>query len=180
MTTIADDSVFLAAESDDEHFSDASEGRSPAAPLRIHTSSPQKEGDNTYLNLPLSPGGTPVPLTVVEKVDPEDVCYGEQPGTPAFEKRKMDAVPDLVYKVGDWDPESSENVPSRSLAESPVPETKLSRVDSLPERATSPSSFTAHKRRMSDALPDKVEVVSDPEGKHVNLIFQSSDVWKDD
>lgn len=131
------------------------------------------QGDSSYLNPPLSPGGTPVPLTVVEKVDPEDVSYGEKPGTPAFEKRRMDAVPDLVYKVGDWDPESSENVPSRSLAESPVPETKLSRVDSLPERATSPSSFTAHKRRMSDAVPDKVEVVSDPEGKPNDSLLQS-------
>ncbi|EEP76893.1 predicted protein [Uncinocarpus reesii 1704] len=157
-----------AAESDDEHFSDASEGRnhSGAGSPRIQIPSP-REGESDHLNVPLSPGGSPIPRTVVEKVDLEDASYGEEPGTPAYEARKMDAVPDLVYKVGEWHPEFPESTslnPSGSPTPISPPGTMLSRVDSLPERTTSPLSFTAHKRSPSDAQPDVVVDVSDPKG----------------
>ncbi|WEW58942.1 hypothetical protein PRK78_004410 [Emydomyces testavorans] len=154
--------LYLAAESDEEHFSDASEGRNYTQSLHIHIPS-SEERPNPPLHPSLSPGDSPIPRTVVEKVSLNDTRYGEEPGTPAYEARKMDAVPDLVYKVGKWDPESPENAPQLSpkRAESPLPETKLSRVDSPPDRATSLPSFTAHKRRLSDALPDIVETVPD-------------------
>lgn len=48
---------------------------------------------------PYTPGGTPVPKTVVEKVDPEQPSYGDVPGTHAYEVRAADAVPDVVVKV---------------------------------------------------------------------------------
>ncbi|KAF4542381.1 uncharacterized protein LTHEOB_7573 [Lasiodiplodia theobromae] len=47
---------------------------------------------------PLSPGGTPIPKTVVEKVDDEP-SYGEVPGTVAYESHQADAVPDLILKA---------------------------------------------------------------------------------
>jgi hypothetical protein len=49
---------------------------------------------------PLTPGGSPVPKTVVERVDDEP-AYGEVPGTDAYNKRLQDAVPDVVVKVPD-------------------------------------------------------------------------------
>lgn len=45
---------------------------------------------------PSTPGGTPVPKTVVEKVDPEQPGYGDVPGTAAYEMRTADAKPDEV------------------------------------------------------------------------------------
>lgn len=48
---------------------------------------------------PYTPGGTPVPRTVVEKVDPDTPSYGDVPGTHAYEVRAADAVPDVVVKA---------------------------------------------------------------------------------
>jgi len=48
---------------------------------------------------PLTPGGTPIPKTVVEKVDPAEPSHGDVPGTHAYEVRAADAVPDVVVKV---------------------------------------------------------------------------------
>ncbi|OJD35759.1 uncharacterized protein BKCO1_1500069 [Diplodia corticola] len=47
---------------------------------------------------PLSPGGTPIPKTVVEKVD-DTPSYGEVPGTAAYASHQADAVPDVVLKA---------------------------------------------------------------------------------
>lgn len=47
---------------------------------------------------PYTPGGSPIPKTVVEKVD-DAPAYGEVPGTDAYEKRSQDAVPDVIVKV---------------------------------------------------------------------------------
>ncbi|GME23255.1 hypothetical protein GTA08_BOTSDO09954 [Neofusicoccum parvum] len=47
---------------------------------------------------PLSPGGTPIPKTVVERVD-DKPSYGEIPGTEAYEHHRADAVPDVILKV---------------------------------------------------------------------------------
>jgi hypothetical protein len=50
---------------------------------------------------PLTPGGTPIPKTVVEKLDPTAPSHGDVPGTQAFAARAADAVPDVVVKVPD-------------------------------------------------------------------------------
>src|SRR3954462_15436916 len=66
---------------DDEYFSDASEGRRrpsrPESPLR---------------------STSPIPKTRVERVD-DKPSYGELPGSPAYEKRREDAVPDELEIV---------------------------------------------------------------------------------
>lgn len=48
---------------------------------------------------PLTPGGTVIPKTVVEKIDPDQPSHGDVPGTHAFEVRAADAVPDVVLKA---------------------------------------------------------------------------------
>ncbi|PNS21585.1 Peptidyl-prolyl cis-trans isomerase-like 4 [Sphaceloma murrayae] len=59
--------------------------------MRSRSASRLSESDR-----PLTPGGTMIPKTVVEKVEPENPSYGEVPGTEAWEKRRADAEPDEV------------------------------------------------------------------------------------
>ncbi|PGH05829.1 hypothetical protein AJ80_08277 [Polytolypa hystricis UAMH7299] len=197
------------SDSEDDHFSDASEGRLPSRP-RSRAQSPVPKtrvekiddapsygeipGSPAYEkreldavpdeveiigdrapsrplstsqspNTPLSPGGTSIPRMVVEKVDPSETSYGEEPGTPAYELHKADAAPDVILRVGESDCKSPES-PPESSRNSPIPETLLSRVESLPEE-DAPRPFIAHKRRPSDALPDVVETVPDAPGRHL-------------
>lgn len=132
---------------------------------------------------PLTPGGTPIPLTLVEKVDPDSSSYGDIPGTFAYEQRKADAVPDRIVKGLAPDSRSSspsplERVPSEAnSASTAVPETRLSHVDSIPNQEAE-SSLQAHSRRPSDALPDSIERVQDIPGKHalfLSLFFYPYD-----
>ena len=48
---------------------------------------------------PYTPGGTQIPKTVVEKIDPDVPSFGDVPGTLAHELRAADAEPDVVLKV---------------------------------------------------------------------------------
>lgn len=48
---------------------------------------------------PLTPGGTPIPKTIVEKIDPDQPSYGDVPGTHAHQQRLADAQPDVVLKA---------------------------------------------------------------------------------
>lgn len=48
---------------------------------------------------PLTPGGTPIPKTVVEKIDPDKPGHGDVPGTLAHQQRLADATPDIVVKA---------------------------------------------------------------------------------
>lgn len=200
--------------SDDEHFSDASEGhqqsrtRSPSGPTspvprtRVEKvdddpSHGDVPGTHAYEkreqdavpdeievvpegcrsrshsiaglpDRPSTPKDSPVPQTIVEKVDPDSPSHGDIPGTPAYEQRKADAVPDFVMKM----PGHGESrAPSPSLtpsppnsADAPIPETRLTRVDTPPseEQASGPR---AHSRSPSDALPDSTETIPDPPGE---------------
>ena len=64
---------------------------------------------------PTTPGGTPVPKIVAEKIDPDLPAYGDVPGTSAYEMRRADAKPDEVVRspIGDvfpnkpWDGKST-------------------------------------------------------------------------
>ena len=123
-----------------------------------------------HLPRPSTPGGSPVPRTVVEKVDVDQPSHGEIPGTAAYEQRKADAVPDVVMNVSDADsrppssPDTDQQAPTDANAsDTVVPGTVLSRVDSLPSEEP-PSAPHAHQRRPSDALPDVTEVVADAPG----------------
>ena len=55
---------------------------------------------------PSTPGGTPIPRIVAEKIDPDQPSYGDIPGTTAYEMRKADAKPDEVIRspIGDMPP----------------------------------------------------------------------------
>jgi hypothetical protein len=48
---------------------------------------------------PYTPGGTQIPKTVVEKIDPDAPSHGDVPGTLAHELRAADAIPDIVLKA---------------------------------------------------------------------------------
>jgi hypothetical protein len=47
---------------------------------------------------PSTPGGTPIPRIVAEKIDPDQPAYGDIPGTTAYEMRKADAKPDEIIR----------------------------------------------------------------------------------
>lgn len=122
----------------------------------------------TSLHSP-TPGGQPVPITVVEKVDPESPSHGDVPGTLAHEKRTADAVPDLVVKTGSHSPSPT----ARSRAGStpgdlPIPITKVEKVDSSPSHGEVPGT-KAFELRKEDADPDIVEEVGDVAGKSSSI-----------
>ncbi len=113
-----------------------------------------------------TPGGLPIPLTVVEKVEPEIPSHGEIPGTAAHDLRMADAVPDLVVKSRPGS--RSPSVVGRLRAEStpgdlPIPITKVEKVDSEPSYGEIPGT-QAFELREEDATPDEVEVVGDIPG----------------
>lgn len=214
--------IYVASGSEDDHFSDASEGRprspsqgasgrtSPVPRTRVEKvddnpsygevpgsaayekreqdavpdeieiipdGAPSRRASTAGLEPPSTPGGTPVPRTLVEKVDPSAPSYGEVPGTEAYEMRKADATPDRILKMS----ESGERPPSfdlepqeHSSPSGPIPETRLSHVDSFPNDSASPGP-RAHTRHPSDAEPDSIEEVQDPPGKSgFSLAHQAS------
>jgi len=191
--------------SEDEYYSDASEGRkksrpaTPASPIprtrvemvddipsygqipgspayqkRIQDAVPDeveivpegrlsKRSSMASLEPPRSPGGTIIPRTVVEKVDPSSPSYGDVPGTPAYEKRLADAPPDIVLKAPepgqsrtslDWDP------PPFDLSNIPIPQTVITRIDSLPAEREADGTAT-HRKRLRPAEPADVEIEGD-------------------
>lgn len=122
---------------------------------------------DSFQNLPHTPGGTPIPRTVVEKVDPSSPSHGELPGTEAYEKRMADAAPDVVLKAPDPEkmaPAINEPVQSTQHGNVPIPETIISRVDSEPAHGEEPGT-EAYKMRRRDATPDAIERVDDVTGK---------------
>ncbi|KAA8647324.1 hypothetical protein EYZ11_007480 [Aspergillus tanneri] len=213
----------VASNSDDEHFSDASEGQlhthshtpsgriSPVPLTRVETvddnpshgeipgipadekrvqdgipdeaevipEGPRRRSSSTagYLPRP-SAVGSLVHQTVVEKVDLDLSRHGDIPGTLAYEQPKADAVPDVVMKASDSDgrlshsPISNQQTPAEAKAsDMSVPETVLSKVDSLPVGETS-SDLHAHQRRPSDTsdvtkiVPDTLGPLSSSESKN--------------
>lgn len=110
------------------------------------------------------PGGQPIPLMVVEKVDPSSPSHGEVPGTLAHDMRAADAVPDLVVRSG----ERSRSSSTRSRAGStpgdlPIPITKVEKIDSSPRHGEVPGT-KAYELRRGDAEPDIVEEVGEAPG----------------
>ncbi|KAH7086033.1 hypothetical protein BKA63DRAFT_500951 [Paraphoma chrysanthemicola] len=63
---------------------------------------------------PLTPGGTPVPKTVVEKIDPSQPSYGDVPGTLAHQQRLADAEPDIIVKAPEPPQRKPEGSPTAS------------------------------------------------------------------
>ncbi|KAK2626550.1 hypothetical protein QTJ16_003725 [Diplocarpon rosae] len=120
-----------------------------------------------------SPGGQPIPLMIVEKVDPSSPSHGEVPGTLAHDLRAADSVPDLVVRSGNHSPASS----TRSRAGStpgdlPIPITKVEKIDSSPCHGEVPGT-RAYELRRGDAEPDIVEEVGDVPGKGISIACTS-------
>ncbi|KAF3020404.1 hypothetical protein E8E15_005407 [Penicillium rubens] len=136
-----------ASESDEEYFSDASEGN------------PQPQ------SLPQSGRTSPVPRTRVERVD-NSTQHGETPGTAAFGKRQQDAVPDEIEVI----PEGSQSQTRSPVGSEnqglcteglPVPRTVVEKVDpDEPSHGEVPGTL-AHEQRLADAVPDVVTKASD-------------------
>ncbi|OJD22736.1 hypothetical protein ACJ73_05912 [Blastomyces percursus] len=123
-------------ESEEEHFSDASEGITPR--LRSRTPSP-------------------IPRTRVEKVD-NSPSYGEVPGSPAYEKRGLDAVPDEIEIVGNGPPSRPGSRASTRATLDPnmVPRTIVEKIDpSSPCYGEEPGThgYESHK---ADSAPDMI------------------------
>ena len=115
-----------------------------------------------------TPGGRPIPTTLIEKVDPSSPSHGEVPGTVAHEKRAADAVPDLVVQTGGHSRSST----TRSRAGStpgdlPIPITKVEKVDSSPSHGEVPGT-KAFDIRKGDAEPDIVEEIGDAPGMSIH------------
>ncbi|KAL5119693.1 hypothetical protein ACEQ8H_002299 [Pleosporales sp. CAS-2024a] len=77
---------------------------------------------------PFTPGGSPIPKTVVEKIDPDQPGYGDVPGTHAHQLRLADAEPDVIVKAPEPSQRNSPGSPTASTR-SPV---KLDDADAQP------------------------------------------------
>jgi hypothetical protein len=149
---------------DDEYFSDASEGRKrpsrPESPLR-------------------SP--SPIPKTRVEKVD-DKPSYGEMPGSPAYEKRREDAVPDELEIVPEGRLSKRSSTQFLEPAASPggmvIPRTVVEKIDpSAPSYGDVPGTV-AYEKRLADATPDLV-LKSPTSGKPATALHLFSDIEGD-
>lgn len=128
----------LVSSDEDEYFSDASEGRKRSS-------------------RPITPA-SPIPKTRLEKVDDEP-SYGEVPGTPAYEKRMLDAVPDEVEVL----PEGQLSKRSSQLLEPPttpggtvIPRTIVEKVDLDSASWGDIPKTSAYLQRQMDAVPDVI------------------------
>ena len=75
--------------------------------------------DNNTSNMP---GGKPVPMTVVEKVDPDTPSHGEVPGTYAYDLRQADTAPDRVVDAPDV---AKEDLTGKPFSHPKVPQSLL-------------------------------------------------------
>ncbi|KAK5105434.1 hypothetical protein LTS08_001711 [Lithohypha guttulata] len=122
-----------------------------------------KRSSRQLLDPPLTPGGTPIPRTVVEKLNPDDTSYGEEPGTPAYKKRMTDATPDFVLKNPDPSQGSKfkdNSSHSRNTSTASIPATVVTRADNELAHGEVPGTAAAELRK-KDATPDKMEIESD-------------------
>ena len=114
----------------------------------------------SQIDRPDTPGGSPVPKTVVEKVDPSSPSHGDVPGTAAHSKRKADAVPDEIRPASNPQDNVSQDrdadLPGARSPEIPVPTTVITKVDSKPSHGEVPGT-EAYNIRKGDAKPDIVE-----------------------
>lgn len=125
-----------------------------------------KRNSRQFLDTPLTPGGTPIPRTVVEKLD-DSPSYGDEPGTPAYKKRMADAIPDILLKNPDPSKGSrfhSDSGHARSPSNASIPETIVTRADDELAHGEVPGTAAA-KLRKRDATPDKIEIERDVSGR---------------
>ena len=114
----------------------------------------------------------------VERVD-DQPAHGEVPGTDAYNKRLLDAVPDEMEVVPDGQRSRSNTTRSRSNttrsraasnlstgsgSHSPIPRTVVERVDDKPAHGEVEGT-AAREMRLADAEPDEIKLVSPSEGR---------------
>ena len=127
-------------------------------------SRPNSRTSQTQSERTSAPGGTNIPKTVVEKIDPASPSHGEIPGTTAHSMREADAVPDVILQSPKNRATFDTSPSGRSTPEIPVPKTIVTRVDEQPAHGEVPGT-AAFKLRTEDATPDVVETKEDPFGK---------------
>lgn len=66
-------------------------------------------------------GGSPIPKTVIQKLDPTSPSHGEVPGTTAYSARAADAAPDVITKIRDPEEEIAAQKNSLKPSEIPIP-----------------------------------------------------------
>lgn len=111
------------------------------------------------------------PIMRVERVD-DRPAHGEIPGTDAYNKRLLDAVPDEVEVVPEGQRSRSNTTRSRAAsnlsthsgAGSPIPRTVVERVDDKPAHGEVEGT-AAREMRLADAEPDEVRLVPQSEGR---------------
>lgn len=103
-----------------------------------------------------TPGGVPIPKTVVQKVDPTSPSHGEVPGTAAHSIRQADAVPDVITRASDSTHESTLTANTHDHSnDTPIPKTQITRVDSEPSHDQVPET-KADLLGKGDTTPDVV------------------------
>ena len=132
-----------------------------------------KRSSTLFLEPPLTPGGSAIPRTVVEKVDPSSPSHGDVPGTAAYKQRLADAAPDVVLKAPEpgrtssllASPFESDSVDEEGKTQVPIPETIVTRVDSNPAHGEEEGTV-AYDMRRQNAIPDVLEHDRDPTGMY--------------
>lgn len=107
------------------------------------------------------PGETPIPKTVVEKIDPESPSHVS--GILAQPTCIADAVPDLVMPASSPESGSASEPQSASSTKVPVPRMVVTRIDSKPAHGEVPGT-EAYEIRKEDAVPDVLEKKADVPG----------------
>lgn len=75
-------------------------------------------------------GGSPIPKTVVQKLDPTSPSHGEVPGTTAYSVRAADAAPDVITKIRDPEEEIAAQKKALKPSETPIPKIVQPRAES--------------------------------------------------
>lgn len=144
----------------DDHFSSASEGGA-SDDADDSSLSPKP---NRFSETPSSP----IPSTRVERVD-DRPAHGEVPGTPAYNLRTQDAVPDELEVIPEGQRSRSNTTRGRAASMlsqhrdsrpstpggSPIPKTVVERVDDRPAHGEVEGTLARELRR-ADAAPDEV------------------------
>ena len=112
---------------------------------------------------PIGPQGSPVPKTVVEKVDPSSPSHGDVPGTAAFHQRRADAVPDEIRVVDDRSSGPGRSGEPNIQPKVSIPTTVVTKVDFNPSHGDVPGT-EANAMRTQDAQPDVIEKKGDVAG----------------
>ncbi|KAL8922701.1 MAG: hypothetical protein Q9208_005014 [Pyrenodesmia sp. 3 TL-2023] len=138
---------------------------SSPSPRRVSQSQPDRTS---------TPGGTPIPKTVVEKIDSTSPSHGEVPRTAAHHMRQADAVPDVILQSPKAKIAFGVSPPMGPRSpEIPVPKTVVTKVDEQPSHGEVPGT-EAYNMRTEDATPDVVETKGDPFGLPTKPTHRSS------